>query len=310
MMPRGAKSTVISEPMSTTVKHLLVTHVSPDLDGLLGLWILIRFGGYENYELAFTPVGSRPHPDPHAIHVDTGWIQFDHHQRTDVTSSAKLVYETVFAVRNDKAIEALVNYALAVDWYLQPDTADSPFTINAVIEGLNQLFPDEPRVVAERTFVMLDALYRSLALRIEAEQEYEKGSMIDSIYGPAFAIETSAHHVREIAHRNGARVFVFVDPATGYRGFKGRSQSGIDFTKIYEKVCTLEPDADWFLHVSKELLLCGSAKAPDRRLSQLDLQALVRLIKAPVDRRRSKPRHDTGKKKRPRQIAARPSSNY
>lgn len=266
--------------METTARNLIVTHVYPDLDALLGVWILIRFGGMEEYELAFTPVGAKPHPSPNAIHVDTGWRQFDHHHLNEFTSAAVLVRDSVFRHKHrDEAVDALVEHALAKDWYLHEDTRDSPFAVTAVIEGFNRLFPQNPQCVAGKTFEVLDALYESLTLRIEAEREYPKGLVLDSIFGPAFAIESSSHHVREIAYRHGARVFVFVDPTTGFRGYKGRSQAGLDFSALYETIRRLEPDADWFLHASKELLLCGSAKAPDRRLSRLPLTALADLIR-------------------------------
>jgi hypothetical protein len=268
----------MNRKMASTAKNLIVTHVHPDLDALLGVWILIRFGGLEDYEIAFTPVG-KPHPSANAIHVDTGWRQYDHHHLMEFTSSAKLVFESVFRNRPpDEAVEALVHHALITDRYLEEPSNGPTFDITSIIEGLNKLLPNDPREVAERTFIVFDALRESLQSQLEAEREYLNGETFESNYGKAFAIESSSHHVREVAHRHGAVVFVFVDPKTGFRGYKGRSQSGVDFSDLYKRIHALEPAADWFLHASKELLLCGSAKAPDRRLSSLPLHVLVGLI--------------------------------
>jgi hypothetical protein len=273
-----AHSTRILVKEESMAKTTLVTHVCPDLDGLLGLWILIRFGGVSPYELAFVPVGTRLPGNDDAIHVDTGLGEFDHHQTSDDTCSAKLVYEHVFRGRSDVAVAELVNFALLTDWYRDLDKTNAPFNLNSVIEGLNELEPRRPERVAETTFQILDALHRSLTVRFEAEQEYAKGHAFASRYGRAFAIETANLHVRELAYRAGARVYVFVDPVTGYRGYKARSQDGVDFTKLFHEVTAHEPDADWFLHSSRELLLCGSAKAPDRRLSKLSLNELASLL--------------------------------
>jgi hypothetical protein len=259
-------------------KTTLVTHLHPDLDGLLGLWILIRFGGVSDYQLAFVPVGTRLDGDDTALHVDTGLGEFDHHQTSDDTCSAKLVYERVFRGRTDAAVAELVNFALLTDWYRDPDKTNDPFGLNSAIEGLNELEPKRPERVAESTFQILDALHASLTVQLEAQRETAKGRPFDSRFGPAFAIESSNPHVRELAYRAGARVFVFVDPIDGYRGYKARSQDGVDFTDLFHEVSAREPDADWFLHSSKELLLCGSAKAPDRRLSKLSLDELAALI--------------------------------
>jgi hypothetical protein len=125
---------------------------------------------------------------------------------------------------------------------------------------------------------MLDAVYRSSTLRLEAQKEYAKGHAFASRFGQAFAVESGNPRVREIAHQAGARVFVFVDSVGGYRGYKARSRDGVDFSSLFREVTALEPQADWFLHSSKELLLCGSPKAPNRRLSHLSLDQLVDLI--------------------------------
>jgi len=260
------------------MKATLVTHVHPDLDALLGTWILIRFGGYDECELVFVPVGRRWDKGQNVIHVDTGLTQFDHHDRSDFTCAAKLVYESVFREEGNPAVEALVNYALKTDWYLLAEDDHSPFTINSIIEGLNRLHPDDPRTVAERTFQIFDALCESLSHRLEAEREYEKGFEFDSAFGKAFAIESSLGAVREVAYSKGAHVFVFVDPVKGYRGYKARSQKGIDLTDVYSVLRSREPAADWFLHSSRELLLCGSDKASDRKLSKLSLTELVDLV--------------------------------
>jgi hypothetical protein len=190
-----------------------------------------------------------------------------------------LVYREVFLKRGDPAVRAIVDYALETDWYRLPVEYRESFDLNAVIAGLNRMYPDSPQTVAQHAFVFLDALYEHLQLTLDAEREYANGTEFDSIYGKAFAINSGAPGVRDLAHRRGARVVVFVDPVRGFRGFKARSQEGIDFTPIYQMVHDREPDADWFLHSSKELVLCGSPKAPDRRLSQLSLSALMDLIR-------------------------------
>jgi len=259
-------------------KTVLVTHVAPDLDALLSLWILIRFGGFADCELAFVPVGKRLESDQNAIHVDTGSGQFDHHQTDAATCSAQLVYESVFRGRDEPAIAEMVKFALLTDWYRKPEETNAPFTINSLIYGLNLLYPDNPKCVAARAFEMLDALHRSLTSRLAAEREYEKGFSFSSKFGKAFAIESGAPYVRSLAHDQGAKVVVFVDPATGFRGYKARSQDGVDFTDVANQIRVLEPEADWFLHSSRELLLCGSPKAPDRRLSKLSLHRLAELI--------------------------------
>ena len=49
---------------------------------------------------------------------------------------------------------------------------------------------------------------------------------------------------------------------------------------MYAKVKSLEPDAEWYLHFSKDLLICGSDKAANYKLSKLELNDLIGLVKA------------------------------
>ena len=256
----------------------LVTHVHPDIDALLGIWLLARFGGFTKTDLAFVPVGRRLEGGQNTIHVDTGSIDFDHHDRSDFTCASKLIYQKLFLDKKNVALEALVNYALKTDWYLLQDDENSAFSLNSIIEGLNALYPNNPHHVASRIFETLDGLYMNLSSRIKAEEEYEKGFQFESALGRGFAVESTVPSVREVAYRKGAQIFVFVDPVKGYRGYKARSQAGIDFSELYNLVRELEPGADWFLHSSHELLLCGSDKAPDRKLSNLTLHQLVHLL--------------------------------
>ena len=256
----------------------LVTHVHPDIDALLGTWILARFGGFTKVDLVFVPVGRRVDGKQNILHVDTGLIDFDHHDRDDFTCAAKLVYDKLFHDKTNPAVATLVNYALKTDWYLLRDDENSAFSLNSIIEGLNALHPNDPHHVAARVFETFDGLYLNLSLRLKAEEEYVKGFEFKSPWGKGFAVESSMPGIRELAYQKGAQIFVFVDPVKGYRGYKARSQAGIDFSELYNLVKGLEPEADWFLHSSRELLLCGSDKAPDRKLSSLTLDELVRLL--------------------------------
>jgi hypothetical protein len=274
--------------MTTTT---IVIHVRPDLDALLGAWIMCRFGHLDSYNLVFVPVGHRLKEGENIIHIDTGLTQFDHHGRSDFTCAAKLVYDALFKGKPNFAVEKLVEYALKTDWYLLGESEDTPFSVNSVIEGHNYLFPNNPHKVAENSFCVFDALYASLSVRVKAEKEYNKGFSFNSSFGEAFAIESDNTAVRDVAYRKGAVLFVFVDPIKGYRGFKAQSQKGIDLTQTFIAVNALEPHADWFLHSSRELLLCGSDKAPDRKLSSLSISELAALVSSDTLKAKNTMRH-------------------
>ena len=45
-------------------------------------------------------------------------------------------------------------------------------------------------------------------------------------------------------------------------------------------VAVIDANADWYLHPSHRLLLCGTAKAPAKRISRLSLRELIEVIEA------------------------------
>ena len=54
----------------------------------------------------------------------------------------------------------------------------------------------------------------------------------------------------------------------------------LDLSPIYEKVKELDPEADWFLHQSHHMVLCGSSAAPDARPTKLTFEELIEVAKS------------------------------
>ena len=50
-------------------------------------------------------------------------------------------------------------------------------------------------------------------------------------------------------------------------------------TELYERLKKEDPDATWFLHASRHMVLNGSAKNPDMKPSNKTLQELIEIIK-------------------------------
>ncbi len=72
-----------------------------------------------------------------------------------------------------------------------------------------------------------------------------------------------------LAFGNGAVLYVYRDKH-GHTGIAARSRSSVDLTPVFHDLRKLDPGADWYLHPSKRLLLCGTVKAPARMPSKLD----------------------------------------
>jgi len=255
----------------------IVTQVSPDLDACLSVWLLRRFGGYGDTEVCFVSTGSRLPDDSDVIYVDTSGGKYDHHNTNERVCAASLVFHDL-KLESDEALRQLVDFAVLIDHGLLMDNDLGRFNVVHIIYGLNRIYPSSPEKVVEVSSHTFDSLYAYLWDEIRAAGDFEKAIRFETKWGSGVGVETSNRQVRYLAHDRGFRVFVFVDPKTGFRGFQAPGRSGVDFTETYRRLKELEPGADWFLHASKELLLCGSAKAPEKRLSNLPLRELISLI--------------------------------
>ena len=78
----------------------------------------------------------------------------------------------------------------------------------------------------------------------------------------------------------GYAVVIRRDPRKGYVRIKASPKiPKIDLTSTYEQLKKMDPDATWFLHVSKKMLLNGTTKNPKMRPTKLSLDAIISVLK-------------------------------
>ena len=61
-------------------------------------------------------------------------------------------------------------------------------------------------------------------------------------------------------------------------GVAAQARSNADLTSLANQLAVIDADAQWYLHPSKRLLLCGTAKAPVTQTSRLSLREMVTVI--------------------------------
>ena len=81
-----------------------------------------------------------------------------------------------------------------------------------------------------------------------------------------------------LAYRAGAVVYVYREELHGWTGVAAQARSSVNLTALYERLLVVDAQADWYLHPSKRLLLCRTAKAPVQHTSHLSLRELVAVI--------------------------------
>jgi len=77
------------------------------------------------------------------------------------------------------------------------------------------------------------------------------------------------------AQKRGYTVVIRKDPKKGYVRIKSLPKDEIDLTPVYEMLKMKDPDATWFLHASRHMVLNGSAKNPDMKPSKQTLESLI-----------------------------------
>ena len=295
---------------------IIVTHTMPDLDAVTSVWLIKSFlQDWSEAKVLFVPAGSRlKNAKPGAevkeaiekigenevVHVDTGMGPLDHHQTSsDQVCGASRTWDYVRSVsemfkdpeRSDKivekeeAISRMVQVVVDVDHFkevFRPDAnADyQDFSIVNVLDGLKLLKPDSDDYYVDFMLTALDGLLRDFENKIWAEKVIEENSTpFESVWGKGLGMETINDDVIKTAQLNGYAVVVRKDPRKGYVRIKASPKFDIDLTNTYEQLKKMDPEATWFLHVSKKMLLNGTPKNPKMVPTRLSLDKIIKVLK-------------------------------
>lgn len=297
---------------------IIVTHSSPDLDAVTSVWLIKRFlQGWKEAEVKFVPAGTKiansklqiansGTGDPiekigndEVIHVDTGLGPLDHHQTfSDKVCGASLTWDYVRehgqmfeneessdrVQTREEAISRMINVVVDDDHFKQvfyPDpTADYyDFMLTEVLDGLKLQKPNQDNLYVEFVSQCLDAILHNFENKIWAEREIKEGRKFDSKWGKAIGFETINDDVIKLSQKMGFALAVRKDPRKGYVRIKASPKFDIDLTPVYEQLKKMDPDATWFLHVSKKMLLNGTPKNPKMKPTKLKLEEIINVLR-------------------------------
>lgn len=280
----------------------IITHISPHLDEIVAIWLIRKFDpGWSDCQVDFkatNPAGGEVDleavdKDPNVLYLGLGRSKFDEHKLEKEAAAhdcaATLVWKDLLSRdlgpenQDEKAgIEKLLEFILKEDTgeLKSIDHFLSDFTIDALWAGFSQFNRGDSEKKLSYGLPLIDYMVTNLINVAGAERELkEKGLRFETLWGPAVALESESGTVATRAYRQGYVLLVGINPKLGYRRLTGKTGSDVDLTDAYNKVKTLDPDADWYLHQSKRMLLSGSHSAPNVKISRLSLQDLVGLVK-------------------------------
>ncbi|OGH20534.1 MAG: hypothetical protein A2695_01275, partial [Candidatus Levybacteria bacterium RIFCSPHIGHO2_01_FULL_40_83] len=296
---------------------IIVTHNAPDLDAITSVWLIKRFlPGWEDAQLQFVPAGERigeiksqisnlKSPiekinEDEVIHVDTGLGPLDHHQiASDKVCAASLTWDYVKSQNpafnktdesdrvkhKEEALGRMVGVVVDDDhfkeiFYPDPIADYFEFLLQGVIDGIKLQKPGDDKYCAEFVSNCLDAILHNFENRVWAEEEIKaKGREFSTGWGKGLGVETINDDTIKLAQKMGYTVVVRRDPRKGYVRIKAVPGSSVDLTPVCERLKKRDPQATWFLHISKKMLLNGTAKNPKMRPTTLSLDDIINVLK-------------------------------
>ena len=272
----------------------IVTHVSPDFDGIPAIWLLRKFHpDFKNARLAYVPAGTTFNnqpvdSNPDIVHVDTGMGRFDHHQNADFTCAAQLVYEWLVAEgyvgSDDEALKRMIAIITELDhgWdnYKWPEAQSDryEFCLSNILVGWKILYPRDDNRQIELTIEGLEAIYKILRLKARAEREIAEGRKFKTQWGEGVAVFSDNQSILDLAVKIGYAVALTKDPRRGNVRVTGSNEKNVDLTRAYEALRKKDPEATWFLHSSKVLLRNGSSRNPTMRSTKLELEEVMGIL--------------------------------
>ena len=296
---------------------IVVTHTSPDWDAITSVWLLKKYlAGWQDATVAFVPAGQKYNGmqvvvkeagedpiekvgDDEIIHVDTGMGSLDHHQTQDSNvCGASRTWDYVQAQlkkakdkqtpEHKEAISRIVKIVVDTDHFKEvfwPDAAADryEFSLLGLLEGLKYQKPGNDKYYLEFGIECLNAMVSTFENRIWAEREIaEKGIKFETKYGKGIGFETINDTVLKLSQKMGYILVVRKDPRKGYVRIKtlpaNGDNKGADLTNAYNQLSKMDPDATWFLHVSKKMLLNGTPKNPKMIPTKLSLTQIIKVL--------------------------------
>lgn len=279
---------------------LIVTHINPDLDAMAAVWMLKRFHpDFSEAQVEFIYAGStyKDEPvdsDPEVVHVDTGWGRFDHHQTNERTCAMRLVLDWVgqvnLKVTGDEALKRMVAVVTEVDYAAAdlkyPGAGEDRYAFlfneRKIISGWQRRYPNQSAKHLEWGLVVLDGVYENLKSKIEAQRVLDQAQVFETVWGQGVAAQTNVFGFMPLAQVSGFAVVILKDQKKGHVRIHGLDQSDkppIDLTAVAAKLRSKDPEATWFLHASKKILLNGSTVNPKMTPTKLSLSEVVEVVR-------------------------------
>ncbi len=266
----------------------IITHLRPHLDDICALWLLKKYlPEAKDAELAFIPTNERGGDtvsDPGVVYVGVGRGQFDEHKGDIGQCATTLVFD--FVKKQVPFPDALELQALEwlVEWVRLEDTGQlnklqwRDFSVPTILEYDFNNHDRDSAAATELGFRILEAALAGQKNAVVREADWGKRIEFESIFGKAVGLETSARDIDSVAYFRGFDLVVYVNKEHTYHNIRAAADSGIDLTPVWLEIKQVDPEAGWYFHHSKKMLICGGDITAGVKTSKLTLEWLIDLL--------------------------------
>jgi len=291
----------------------IVTHPTPDLDALLCVYLLRRYGGAQITGVLDCPLrfmspneveeagGAEALEEEGYLLVDLGGGRFDNHPRPgsegDLDASAAELVAEHLGIRGEGELSKILEFCARQDLKGESlrsrDPVDHAVAMPAIIEGLNQLHPTDSEAVYTAIEPVLDAIVATERGWYDALRDADKALRAEVQGTTVLAMESASKAAARAGRFAGADLLVVRYLPHGHVAFTARRQGPLRtmtleglanrVRRAEAEIAGQPPRGDlhavgmhggWFLHQSRRILNKGSPKAPDVPITRLDLSQL------------------------------------
>lgn len=264
----------------------IATHPNPHLDDICGMWLLMRFHPrYARARIRFIPQGKKLPKGVVGIGIGRGI--YDEHKGDVGEAAATLVWKDVKPYVKDRltraALEEIVQWVKDEDHAKFLGAQQHEYSVAITAMTIAKIPKCTSKSAMEWGMRALDGVQITMKEKQQLMRDWKKKKVFETEWGKGVALHTSVSsaQVGRMSMREGFVMFAVVNKDNGYRYIKSADPATrVDLTRAYKKAATQEPHAEWYLHHSKRMLICGSDVAQNKKLSSLSLDELIHVVRA------------------------------
>lgn len=267
----------------------LVTHIRPHLDDICALWLLVRhLPEAKDARIEFVPTdvnGGPRRDDAETICVGVGRGKFDEHKGDLGDCATTLVYKEIVRVappdaRQQAALKKIVDWVFSTDTGKLKGMPYQQFALPAVFDGYFDTHGRDSLAMTMFGFELLDSLLQAQRGEVEVEEAWTGRVEFMTPWGKGVGLISENRQIDGFAYAHGVPVAVIVNAARTYHTIRADANSDADLTAAHEELKRREPEASWYFHHSKKMLICGgTGGTPAPHPSKLALEELIGIIR-------------------------------